>query len=130
MGWSEKIKKVLDPWTTIWSVYSRLMWHNKKPFKKDISIPDMTKEINKLLPIKVKSEDFEYEQYINKKKPYVSMKQFYNFLLQERAGAIQPQYFTPLQELHEYKRSCNVRRTVSDRMALKPENEVKNVTSH
>ena len=124
MGWSEKIKKVLDPWTTIWSVYSRLLWHKNQPFQKDISIPDMMKEINKLLPMKVRAEDFEYELDVDKKNPYVSMKQFYNFLLQERAGEIKPKYFTPLQELHQYKRSCNLKRSVATRMPLKAENEV------
>ena len=85
-------------------------------YKNDLSIDEMLKEINKMIPVRVTEDDFQYQQYIDVKKPFVSMKKFYNFLLQERAGAVKLEYFTPTQELHEYKRSCNKKKKVCDRI--------------
>ena len=118
LGWGEKIKKVMDVWTNIWSVYSRLMWHNDKSYKEKISIDEMIVEINKIIPKPVKKEHFEYVQYTGLKKPYVSMKQFYNFLLQERSGEIKPEFFTPVQELNLYKMRCNKGRKKKDRVPV------------
>ena len=67
LGWGEKIKKVMDVWTNIWSVYSRLMWHNDKPYKEKIEIDEMIVEINNIRPKPVKKEHFEYVQYTGKK---------------------------------------------------------------
>ena len=61
LGWSEKIRKVLDPWTMVWSMYSRLKWHRNKEYETKISMDTMIKEINEMVPMKVKKEDFEYE---------------------------------------------------------------------
>ena len=46
------------------------------------------------------------------------MKQFCNFLLQERSGEIKPEFFTPLQELNLYKMRCNKGRKKNERIPL------------
>ena len=73
MGWTEKMKKVLDPWTTVWSVYSRLCEQRDLSFENDLSIHDMVKKINELLnpssPITV--EHFGFDNYYDSKRPHV-----------------------------------------------------------
>ena len=80
------------------------------------------KLISKILGIKhLKQKDFHYKQLLKMKgRSFYSMREWYNFMLQERAGFIKPKIFTPKQELHEYHVSCNSK--------LDKDNKVKTMT--
>ena len=75
MGWTEKINKVLDQRNTVWSVYSRLLYHQDLPYENNLSIEEMIKEINNHLQLleDVTIDDFNFKKYYDSKRPYVTL---------------------------------------------------------
>ena len=57
----------------------------------------------------LKPSHFDYKQVIDMKKRCVPMRDFYNFLYQERAGPLKKHVMTPKRERHQYKQSCNLK---------------------
>jgi hypothetical protein len=119
LGWTEKILKVLPKKTLMDSLYRKIRKSNNLPIKDDASVTEMLKELKKEFGPDIKSSDFDYRYHGNKKEPFVSMKLFYNFLLQERAGPLPNSICGPKQELHEYKSVCNKKKAVKDRDKIK-----------
>ena len=93
----EKIKDKLTP----------LELANVKTYKQKV------KCLSKILNIpNLRISDFHYKQLVKnnsekKQRQFISCREWYNFMFQERAGFIKKQVYTPRQELHEYHVTCN-----------------------
>ena len=101
-GWTENIPKILTKEELIRSDYRRLCsedddYDESKTLRQKIL--SIRKHVN------VTQSDYNYEQHKNKRKWRVSLKQFYNFFLQERVGSIKEEFFSRQQEKFEYDRS-------------------------
>ena len=83
-------------------------------------------------------DHFVYEEYMEipddpdteeKKRPRtwkISMKEFYNFILQERGGALKTNHKGPQHDLHEYKSFRNKKKKVAQRQNLPTDNAMWN----
>ena len=121
MGWTDNVPKVMTKKVLVKNLYKRLKkmlppeerTNNRKLSERLEVIADYF-EVDDL-----KLSDFDYEHLIDMKNPNISVQQWYNFMLYERAGFIKEKHFTPEMELHEYYTSCNMklkkRKKTSDR---------------
>ena len=73
-------------------------------------------------------KDFDYNQRVGIYRHRISMKEWYNFMLYERAGRLKQTVLTPELELHEFNVSSNMKlkdKKYKDRRAkVKTDDEV------
>ena len=126
-GWGQHIPFVLNKRQLIDSDFERIKTHlSKDEIKNANTNAKKVKLISKVLKIKnLQQKDYNYKQYLSMKdRSFYSMREWYNFLLQERAGFIKRQVFTPKQELHQYHFECNKKLKKEDRVKILTDNHV------
>ena len=130
MGWTDNIPKVMNKKQLVNSLYKRVKKKlDKSERTKNRKMSDRVKVIAKYLEVPdLHRSDYDYEQLIDPTHPHISCKQWYNFMLYERAGFIKEKHFTPEMEKHEYYTCCNMklsaRKKTQDRMVELKDDEV------
>ena len=72
---------------------------------------DKVKVIGRHINVKkLRSNHYDYEQKIDTDNPNVAMRQWYNFMMYERAGFIKQNVYTPQMELYEYNVGCEYKK--------------------
>ena len=127
-GWTDNVLKVLEEEELITSHYNLIAKNLSKDEKKEVkTLEDKVNVIKKSLGLdNLTRDDFDYVQRIDVTKRTVTMRQWYNFLLQDRAGFLKPNVFPPKLELYEYNRSCNCKLSKNSewRAEVKEDSEV------
>ena len=113
MGWSPYTPKIDDSRINICEYYKKVCTEFEETPVKNLTTEEQLKYISDKLGYPVTRDNFVFELYAEvgdkdgeTKKPKfgnISMKMFYNFLLQERAGGIPTTSKGPHQDLYEYK---------------------------
>ena len=112
-GWTPNNAFVLKKAQLIESEFERVKDKLSKEELKDVKThAQKVKCISKVLKIPdLKPVDYNYKQLVKisseKKRHFISCREWYNFMFHERAGFIKKQVYTPRQELHEYLVTCN-----------------------
>ena len=127
-GWTDGVPRVLTKESLIQGHFNQVKDQiPKKELKKIKTYGQKVKYLKKIWGLKkLLVKDFDYKQRVWQSRYRISMKEWYKFMLYERAGRLKPTIFSPEQELHEFNVESNKKlkdKKFKDRRAVVKEDD-------
>ena len=111
LGWTDNVQRVLKKEELIEGHYNSIK--HKLPSKRRSRTNTLKKKVKAIQQVwglkNLTIDDFDYSQLHDRRSHTLSIRQWYNFMLYERAGRLKKNVMEPKKELYEFRVSSNMK---------------------